>query len=278
MTKIFQVITLSLIAFSIHAQDSLLIKNKKHQIGISTGFSKHIIQDDVISPFIYKGIKAPIWIKYKYFGVKFNHNFDAYFNQPKLESDITNRNRNSSHYTDNVNIYLNYSVNQKIYSINKYRTDIFIGGKFKSYLNYRSHHYTNYAQATSAEQSTSLDFMLSLKKRYNSNNDLITFNFSLPIVSYALLSGTYNAKVSTKYYGIDTDKNIMFQLFKNGDFVFLNKLFEFQGELSIYKSLDNTIAFGLCYYFHFYSFEKHPDLNRTKYTNNQLLLEILIKF
>ena len=277
MTKIYQIIIYLLIASAIYAQDSVLIQKKKHQIIISTGLSKHIIQDDVISPLIYKGVKAPIWIKYKHFGAKFNHNFYAYFNQLELKSDITNRDSYFSHYTDNINGYLSYSVNRKIHSTSKYGTDIFIGGKFKSYINYRNHYYTINGQAISGEQSTSIDFILSLNKRYNSNDDLITFNLNYPIISYVLMSGMFNANVSPQISEVDTDKNLIAQFFKNGDFVSLNRQFEIQSELSIYKSLSNSIAFGLSYYFHFYSFEKHPDLNRIKYTNNHLLLELLIK-
>ena len=214
MTKIYQIIFFSLIVSSIHAQDSVLLQKKKHQIIISTGLSKHIIQDDVISPLIYKGIKAPIWIKYKYFGDKYNHNFYAYFNQLELKSDITNKDSYFSHYTDNINGYLSYSINRKIHSIRKYRTDIFMGGKLKSYINYRNHYYTINSQATSGEQSTSIDFILSLNKRYNSNYDLITFNLNYPVISYVLMSGMFNANVSPQIHEVDTDKNLIAQFFK----------------------------------------------------------------
>ena len=261
MTKTFQIIVFLLIAFSINAQDSLIIQ-KKHQICIATGLSKHIIQDYVISPLIYKGIKAPIWIKYKYYGAKFNHSIFAYFNQPELECYITNKKSSNPHYTENINGYLSYCLNRKIYSLNKYNTDIFIGGKIKHYINYRTYYISENYPAETSEQNTSLDFMLQLNKRYNSNEDLMNFTFNIPIVARCLTLGMYNANVSTNF---------------DSNFVSLNKLFEFQSELSIYKSLNNTVAFGLSYYFHFYSFEKHVDLNRTKYTNSQLLIEILIK-
>jgi hypothetical protein len=176
MTKIFLLLLTSLNILSTYAQDTISNYNKKNQIYIGTGYSKHIIQDDVISPFIYKGAKAPIWIKYKYFGNKYIHNISFYYDKLNLESELTNRNNYFSHYSRNINGYFSYSLIRKIYSFNGIKTYLFIGGKFKSYLNYRNHYYTNKDQASVGEQNTSLDLNLSLNKSYNSKNDLITYS------------------------------------------------------------------------------------------------------
>jgi hypothetical protein len=88
----------------------------------------------------------------------------------------------------------------------------------------------------------------------------------------------YNANVSTQINNVNTNEKVMAQLFKNGDIVFIDKLFEFQSELSIYKSFNRWLAFGLSHYLHYYSFEKHPDNRRTKYTNNQFIVDLIVKF
>lgn len=278
MTKIILLILFSLDFFYSNAQDTLLILEKRNQIFLSTGYSKHIIQDDLISPYIYKGTKAPIWIRYKHFGKKYIHNILIYYDQLDLESKITNRSSYFSHFSKNINGFFGYSVDRKVYSFNEIKTDLFIGGKIESYINYRNHYYTTNDQSTTGEQSTCLGLNFSIIKKYNSKNDLITYSFSLPLLSYVLMSNMYNANVSDQINDVDPDESPMAQIIKNGDIVFIDKLFEIQSELSIYKSLNKFMAVGISHFLQFYSFEKHPDNRRTKYLNNQLLVDIIIKF
>lgn len=277
MTKIILLVLISLSNLVLIAQENDLAL-KKNQIHISTGFSNHITQDDIVSPFIYKGTKMPIWLIYKHHGNNYVHNISAYYDRLDLESRITDKSSSSSHYSKNTNGYFSYSVVRKIYSMNEFKSDIYVGGKLKSYINYRNHYYTNYDQTTIGEQSTSLDINLSLIKKYSPQNDLISYSFSFPIVSYVLMANMFNVNVCDQINNVDPFKNLMVQLIKNGDFIFINKLFEFQSELSIYKSMNNFLALGINHYIHYYSFEKHPDNRRTKYLNNQFLLNFIIKF
>lgn len=264
MIRTIQILVFILFAIIANAQDLTSSYNaKKNQISVGTGIAKYIIQDDVISPLIYKGKGIPVWLKYKYLGTKLVHHVQIYFSRSDLHSNITNLSSNFPHNTDNINAHLNYKLGRKIFSFNKEKADVFVGGQFLSYLNFQKHYCNKYYQSSTGDQNTSLGIVFMLDKRYNSRDDLISFNVSFPIVSYSLSSGMYNANVVTDHYG---------------DFVFVNKLFEVQSEVSFYHSLNNTIALGLNYFFHFYNFEKHPDLNNVKFTNNQILLEMLIRF
>jgi hypothetical protein len=277
MTKTFLLLLSGLKMLSICAQDTIPIHNKKNLLELSTGYSKHIIQDDIISPYTYKGWKAPVWLKYSHLGKHYIHDLSLYYDRLDLESEITNKLSDFPHYSDNVNAYLSYGLIREICPIRGIKTDFYIGGKIKSYINFRNHHYTGSDQAFSAEQSTSLDIKLSLIKHYNPQNDLIIYSFSLPVLSYALLSGMYNANVSEQINQSDRSENMLLQFIKNGDFVGINKLFEFQSELAVYKSINKMISFVACHYLHYYSFEKHPDNRRTKYLNNQFLIGITLK-
>lgn len=261
-----------------YAQDSTLVAGKRNQIIVSSGYSKHIIRDDVISPYIYKGIQAPVWIKYNHSGNKYLHRFQVYYSSLELESVITNSDNYFEHYSQNINGLFSYSLTRKIYTFKKAGIDLYIGGKYKSFLNYRQHYYTENSQSTTGEQSNSLDFISSVYKKYNSSGDIFSFSLNFPVISYVLLSDMFNANVSTQINEIDPHKNLITQFIKNGDFVFIDKQFEFQSELSIYKSINQFFALGISHNFHFYSFEKHPDISRTTYANNQLIIDLILKF
>lgn len=272
-------ITLLLINNFLNAQDSTLIRKKKNYIGFNTGVSKHIIRDDNISYFIYKGITVPLHLNYRYNGEKNKHLVNVYIDKLCLKSKITDESSHFSHYTDNINIQVSYMFHRKIYDCNKINTSIMLGGKIQSYLNYRYHNYSNSSDAKvpSMEQNNSLGINLGFQKRYNNNNDLLLFHINIPIISYALLSENYNLSVNDDLNMVDYDKNIIWQVFKKGDFVSFNKLIEFQSELSLIKSLNKTIAIEFRYFLHYYNFKKYENLLHTEYINYKFLTGIIFK-
>jgi len=275
MRKVLLIILFSSKLLSLFAQDSICLK--KNHISVSSGYSKHIIQDEVISPLNYKGNKLPLWIKYKRYGNKYLQNISLFYNRVGLESNITHKDHYYSHYTENINAYFAYSVEKRIHSIKNINTDIYLGAKIKSYINYRNHSYTSDIQTITGEQNSSLDLNTKFIKVYNTQGDFISYNFNFPLIAYILMPDMYNANVSKQVYKADASEGLVLQYIRNGDFVTLNKLFEFQSELHTIKSIHKNIAIGLTHYLHYYSLKKHPDNQPVKYVNNQFTLDLIIK-
>jgi hypothetical protein len=64
MTKTVLLFLFVLKMLDICAQDSIAAKSKKILLQLGSGYSKYIAMDDIISPYINKGSKVPIWLKY----------------------------------------------------------------------------------------------------------------------------------------------------------------------------------------------------------------------
>lgn len=267
-----------MISLFINAQDSISIRKKKNYIGLSIGVTKHIIKDDNISPLLYKGTTVPLHLSYRYDGKKYKHALNMYFDKLSLESKITDKSSHFSHYTDNLNIQISYTLYRIICECNKINTNILLGGTIQSFLNYRYHYYSSStANIQTMEQNNSLGINIGLQKGYSSNNnDVLLFHINMPIISYALLDKIYNPAVIDDLNNIDYDKGIIWQVFKNGDFVTFNKLIEFQSELAIIKSLNKNVAIELRYFFHYYNFKKYENLLHTEYVNNQFLIGLIL--
>jgi len=276
MRQLFLILLFSSTTFTLFAQDTLSSLRKNH-IYVGSGYSKHIVKDEIISPLIYKGYKLPIWIKYKRYGNKYLHNISLFYNRVGLESSITNKDNYYSHNTDNINAYFAYGIEKKIHSIKNINLDIYLGAKFKSYINYRDHSYMSNIHSIIAEQNSSLDLNTKFMKVYNTQGDFISYNFNFPIIAYILMPDMYNANVSKHIYNVNASEGMALQYLRNGDFVSLNKFLEFQSELHAIKSIHKNIAIGLTHYLHYYSLKKHPDNQPVKYVNIQFTLDLIIK-
>ncbi|MCK4662206.1 MAG: hypothetical protein KAT68_05035 [Bacteroidales bacterium] len=276
ITAIF--IILSCFNTAIIAQDSLEYK-PHHLFVINTGYSKHIIRDDIISPLIYKGAQAPIVLNYKYFGNKNQQAFTFYYDKLELYSSITKKINNVPHsgFTNNFNGLIEYTYNKKIYTRRQYNSKFFIGGKLLSFINFRDYYYKESTNAVSLEQMTSVGLNLLVEKKFNhAKNDYLHFNMNIPLFAYVILNERYNVHVSEKFDKMDLNKNIGWQIFKNGNIVTFNKLFEFQTELSYSKFISKHLGFEIKHRFHFYSFYQYKDLFQVRYVNNQYLIGLVI--
>ena len=259
---------------TIIAQDSLT--NKPYNLFIiNTGYSKHIIRDDIISPLIYKGAKAPIILNYKYIGNKSRQAFTFFYDKLELKSSNTN---NISPYAINSNAFIEYAYNRKIYTLNNLKTNCYLGGKFVAFINYRDYYFSNYGNHFSGELMTSIGINLLLEKNFNGKKDsYLYFNVNMPIFAYVILNDRYNANVSETIDEMYLNENIYTELLISGDFVTLNKLVEFQTELSYSLFLSKHLGLELKHRFHFYSLSQYENLFHARYVNSQYLIGLIIK-
>ena len=119
---------------------------------------------------------------------------------------------------------------------------------------------------------SSLGINLFLEKNLKSKrNGYLYFNVNMPIVAYVILNDRYNANVSETFDEIDLDENIYTQILTKGNVVTLNKLIEFQTELSYSLFLSKHVGVEIKHKFHFYSFSQYENLLHAKYVNNQYI-------
>jgi len=263
--------------FVSRGQDSIL-KKPIHLFGIYTGVSRHIIRDDVASPLIYSGSKAPFVFTYRYIGGKSRQSFTLYFDNLELHSSVTNKSGYYWHYADNINALLDYTYTRKAFSISPIRTDCFLGSKFLSVLNYRNFHYYNDNSILFVEQLNTLGVNFLMEKKIGSaKDDYLRFNINVPVIAYAVLGNRYNAVVSETFDKIDFNKNVLVQVFTNGEVVTLNKLFAYQTELSYTKFLTKHIGIEFEHRLHFYNFSYYKDLLHARSLSNQFLVGLIVK-
>ena len=249
-----------------------------HLFGIHTGYSSHILRDDVASPLIYKGAQAPVEFTYRKIGSKFQHTITFNIDNLELHSSITDKSGFYLHYADNLNVSLDYACNRKAFAINPIKTDCFLGVKILSVLNARNFHYSNDNSIFFAEQLNSLGFNFLLEKKLcPSERDFFRFNINVPLISFVILNNRYNSVVSETFNKIDFNKNVLWQVFTYGDVVSLNKLLEYQTELSYSRFLTKHVGFEFKHRLHFYSFTQYKDLLHARYFNNQFLIGLIVK-
>ena len=111
------------------------------------------------------------------------------------------------------------------------------------------------------------------------SNNYLRVEVNIPCISYVLLPGPYNAKVSENltFIDINPEQNLLGQIFKKGDLVSFNKLFEIQADVSYIYFYSNHIAFDLQYRLLYYSFVQYQDLFHAHVLNNQFLLGLTVK-
>jgi hypothetical protein len=276
--KIFALLIFSFcLQFVLKGQD--LVPDKPLNIfGIYTGYSSHIIRDEVASPLIYSGTQMPVVLTYKHIGNKSRQSFTFYLDKLELNSSITNKSGPYLHYSDNLNLLIDYSYNRKVLSINPIITDCFLGVKLLSSMNYRNFHFYDGNCIAFVEQLNSLGINLLMEKKLSSpNGDYLRFNINVPLISYVILNNRYNSVVSETFNKIDFTKNVLWQVFTNGEVVTLNKLAEYQTELSYTRFLTKHLGFEFEYRLHFYNFSQYKDLLHVRSLSNQYLIGFIVK-
>lgn len=263
---------------SFSQEDSTVISFKtQHLFSLSSGMSLHIVRDEMISPLKYRGTQIPIEFSYRFRGLSNRHSLIFYYDNSELNSSITNKTI-ALHYIDNLNLNFEYSFATKVTTLEDYNTTCFLGARFSSMLNMRTHYFSQDKSHSSAEQMTGLGiYLLSETPFKNESNNFLRVEINIPFISYALLNNRYNANVSEEFDDIDVEKNILWQLFKKGNFISFNKLFEIQADISYNIFVSSHIGFDIRYRFQYYCFTQYQSLLHSKVLNNQFLIGMMVK-
>lgn len=261
-----------------NGQDSIP-KKSNHLFGIYTGFSHHIIRDEVASPLIYRGTQAPFVLTYRTIRSISRQMVNFYIDHLELSSSITDKSGYYLHYADNINASLDYTYLRKAFTITKMNTDCFLGLKLSSLLNYRNFHYYKDNSIVFAEQLNSIGINFQMEKKLGiKKDDELRFNINVPFVAYVILNDRYNAIVSEIFNKIDFSDNVFWNIFTHGDVVTFNKLIEYQTEISYTMFLSRRMGLEFQHRLHFYYFSHYKDLLHARYLNNQYLIGLVVKF
>ena len=259
-------------------EDSNMVSfEARHLFTLCTGMSLHTVRDEMMSPLMYRGTQIPIEFSYRFRGLCNRHTFLFYYDNSELNSSITNKTR-ASHYIQNLNLNFEYSFAAKVLAFEEFKTTCYVGARFSSMLNMRNHYFIQGKSHMSAEQMTGLGIYLLTETSFqNESNNFLSIEINIPCISYALLNNRYNANVSDKFDDLNFEQSILWQIFKKGDLVTFNKLFEIQADVSYNIFVSNHIGFGLRYRFQYYSFEQYQSLFHSKVLNNQFLIGMMVK-
>lgn len=260
------------------AQDdaSIVQFEPNHLVTFSTGMSSHSIRDEMMSPLIYRGSQIPIEVSYQYLGSSNRHTLLFYYDNSELNSSITKRTR-ELHYIKNLNLNFEYSFATKTAEFQNLNTTFFLGARLSSMLNMRNHYFIQGTSHASAEQMTGLGiYILTETTVQNNSKNFLSVEINIPFISYALLTSRYNSNVSEKFNDLDFEQNVMWQVFKKGDFISFNKLFEIQADISYKYYISNLIGIDLRYRFQYYSFEQYESLLHSNVLNNQFLIGMMV--
>jgi hypothetical protein len=258
-------------------KDTIKIKSQ-HLFSINSGYLNQTIRDEAISPFIYNGATAPINLNYQRLAYTSLQLVAVQFNQSDLKPGIPDySNFEIIHHVKSVSIDLKYAYLHKLTSFCNLNLTLFGGGEFNSFLNIRDHFFTATNDYLMVDCFNSLSLSAFLEKKFNDKNQLLFFNVAVPFVSYVLMRQTYNAYVGEKIESLDLGKNVLYQLFKNGDFVSVPKLFDFRVDLTYVRYLGKHFGYNFIYSFHYYKFTQYDNLFYSRNLYNQFLVGILFK-
>lgn len=248
-----------------------------HLFSLNTGYSNQMNRDQAISPFIYTGATVPVEFLYKYQKNRNLQSFVFQFSRLDLESGIDQYpSAGVVHTSFSTIIDLRYSYLKRLIPISHLKHVIYIGGEINSYLNTRDHNFTSVNNYIMADCFNSLSISTAWCSQISHNNQ-IHLNVSVPVVSYVLLRQTYNAYVGEKIEAIDLAKNVLPQLFKNGDIVSITKFFDIRADFTWVKYFGNRFGISLKYCFHYYKFTQYDDLFYSRNLNNQVLTGIFYR-
>ena len=244
---------------------------------LSSGMSLHSVRDEMMSPLLYRGTQIPIEFSYRYRVLSNRYTILFYYDNSELTSSITNRAK-ELHYIKNLNLNFEYSFATKITELEDFNTTCFLGAKFSSMLNMRNHYFFQGISHASAEQMNGLGiYFLTETSFQKASNNFLSVEINIPFISYALLNNRYNANVSEKFDDLNFEQSVLWQIFKKGDIVTFNKLFEIQADISYNIFVSNHIGFGLRYRFQYYSFEQYESLFHSRVLNNKFLIGMMVK-
>jgi hypothetical protein len=247
----------------------------QHLFSLNTGYSNQMIRSEAVSPFIYKGITAPVNLYYQYNNNSSLQLFLLQFSRAKLKSEIPDYSDfGIIHHIKSITIDLRYSFVYKLASFSD--LNLFCGGEINSFLNTRDHFFTAGNNYLMVDCFNSLSLSAVLKKQFN-QSDQIMLNISVPVVSYVLMRQTFNAYVGEKTESLDLGKNVLYQLLKNGDFVTMNKLVDLRADLSWVKYIGKHFGISLKYSFHYYKFTQYDNLFYSRNLYSQLFAGFLVK-
>jgi len=272
---------LSSVAVSFPQEPTTMISfEPQHLLALSSGISSHTVRDEMMSPLMYRGSQIPLAFTYRFRGLENRHTVLFSYDNTELNASITKVTNDAavSHYIKNLNLNFEYSFVKKVAALEDYNTTGFLGVRLSSILNLRDHHFLQDKNHMSAEQMTGLGmYLLTETSLEKESSNLLRVGINIPCVSYVLLTNRYNANVSEKFDNVDFEQSLLWQLFKKGDFVTFNRLFEVQADVSYIFFVSNHIAFDLQYRLLYYSFAQYQDLFRARVLNNQFLLGMTVK-
>jgi hypothetical protein len=252
----------------------------QHLFTLSSGFTAHSVRDEMMSPLLYRGTQAPLAFSYHFRGIENRHTVLLSYDNTELHSSITQSVNSGvvSHYVNNLHLNVEYSFSTRAAAFENLNTTCFVGGRLSSILNLRNHVFLQGKNHMSAEQMTGLGIhLLTETVLQRESNNLLRVEINIPCISYVLLANRYNANVSEKLDNIDFEENLLWQLFKKGDVVTFNKLFEVQADVSYIYYVSNAIGFDLQYRLLYYSFAQYQDLFRARVLSDQILLGLTVK-
>jgi len=264
------------ISFSQEDSTKELFKSQ-HLLSLSSGICLHSIRDEMMSPLIYSGNQIPIEFSYRFRGLSNRHTVLFYYDNSELNSSITNKTK-GSHFINNLNLNFEYSFATKITSLDDLNTNCFIGSRFSSMLNLRKHYFLQDKSHLTAEQMNGLGIYFLTETTLNKEtNDFLRVEINIPFVSYTVLNNHYNANVSEDLDDLNFEENVLWQVFRKGNLVSFNKLFQIQADISYNIFVSRYIGFDLQYRFQYYSFKEYKSLLRSKALNNQFLVGLMVK-
>jgi hypothetical protein len=280
MKIIINIILITIFGYSnsFSQEDSTQVSfETQHLFTLSSGMSLHTMRDEMMSPLMYSGTQIPLEFSYRFRGSSNRHTVLFNYDNTELNSSITNKSI-ASHYINNLNLNFEYSFAAKVTMLEDLKITCFLGARFSSMLNMRNHFFSQSMSHESAEQMTSLGiYFLTESFFQKESNNFLRVEINIPFISYALLNNRYNANVSEEFDDIDVEKNILWQLFKKGNFISFNKLFEIQADISYNIFVSSHIGFDLRYRFQYYSFAQYQSLLHSKVLNNQFLIGMMVK-
>lgn len=252
----------------------------QHLLTLSSGISSHTVRDEMMSPLLYSGTQVPLAFTYRFRGVDNRHTVLLYFDNTELHSSITRSIRDVavSHYIKNLHLMFEYSFATGAVVFENLNTACFLGARLTGILNLRNHYVLQDKNHMSAEQMTGVGIhVLTETALQQESQNLLRIEINIPCISYVLLADRYNANVSEKLDNIDFDQNLLWQLFKKGDIVSFNTLFEIQADVSYSVFVTDHIGFDLQYRLLYYSFAQYQDLFHARVLSNQFLLGLTVR-
>ena len=279
------ILVISLILSSVRmsfSQESSTLESfePQHLLTLSSGISSHAMRDEMMSPLVYRGTQIPLAFTYRFRGLENRHTALFYFDNTELNSSITKVINDApvSHYINNLHLNFEYSFSTKTALFEDLNTTCFLGARLSSMLNLRNHHFLQNNNHMSAEQMTGLGIhVLTETTLQQESNNFLRVEINIPCISYVLLTDRYNANVSEKFDDVDFEEDLLGQLFKKGDFVTFNRLFQVQADVSYIFFVSNQIGIELQYRWLYYSFAQYQDLFHARVLNNQFLLGLTVK-